>query len=370
VIAAVLFALALTELLLSDEQPDPTLLRCVEALLPPVLVAFSRIAPVPCAGIAVGLLLVSSLEESPAGVLGAGFAWLALAFALSAWTRSPWPWLLAMLLAQTIRDTQTSGWDLTDVAIDWAFLLFTVGIGRAVFRRAAQAADLSDQLRAADAEREERTRDAVARERALIARELHDIVAHAVSLIVVQAGTARPHARQVDAELAEVLETIERCGREALTELRRLLGVLRAHDDSALEPVPDLARIHELVHRAQRTGLVVEDELHLPDEVPAGVALCAYRAVQEGLTNALRHAAGSPVVVAVGAANGTLEVRVQDQGGTARSDQLGAGTGLVGLRERVATCGGELHAGPSGAGFLLEVRLPLAERGPRIRGAS
>jgi signal transduction histidine kinase len=197
----------------------------------------------------------------------------------------------------------------------------------------------------------------------VIARELHDIVAHAVSLMVVQAGTARPRAERIDAELAEVLGNIETSGRTALTELRRLLGVLRSDGEPELHPVPDLGDVDDLLNSARRAGLRINATLNLPDELPAGVGLCAYRVLQEGLTNALRYAADAPVDVTITSDQAVLRIRVHDHGGAPEArGPVGTGNGLVGLRERVLLCGGRLSSAPSDQGHLLEATLPLTER--------
>jgi signal transduction histidine kinase len=364
-LGAVLLCLSIVEMLFSDEQPPPDAIRVISAVVPPLLVAFSRNHPRTAAGILVVVFALASVQPSESGTLGAGFAWLALLFALGAWSRQPWPWVAAVLLAGVVRDLRTVNWDLTDLLIDVAFLGFALAAGRVVHRRARQADALSARLRFADADRESRTEQAVAHERAVIARELHDIVAHSVSLMVVQAGTARPVAERVDQELAAVLENIEHSGREALTELRRLLGVLRADHEPDLQPVPDLGRLDDLVASVRRAGLEIDATLDLPDRVPAGVALCAYRSVQEGLTNAMRYAEGSSVEVTVTGDRRTLLVRVQDHRDAAASGNpsghLGTGTGLVGLRERVLLCGGQMAAGPTETGYLLAVTLPMAD---------
>jgi signal transduction histidine kinase len=361
-LGAVLLCLALAEFLFSDEQPAPNVLRVMLAVVPPVLVAFSRTAPESAAGVLACLYALDFLQPSVSGTLGAGFAEMALMFALARWSSGPWPWLLALVLTSTLRDLRTVNLDLTDVLIDLVFFSLAIATGRVLHRRTAQAETLTSRLRLADAAREARTNEAVARERSVIARELHDIVAHSVSLMVVQAGTARPAAERVDRELAAVLENIEHSGREALTELRRLLGVMRADDAPDLQPVPDLDRLDDLVDWVRRAGLRVDATLELPDGVPAGVALCAYRTVQEGLTNAMRYAEGSSVDVTVTGDRRTLLVRVRDHGGAPASGNLGTGTGLVGLRERVLLCGGQMAAGPKAPGYLLEVTLPLADQ--------
>jgi signal transduction histidine kinase len=251
---------------------------------------------------------------------------------------------------------------MSDLLIDLAFLGFAFAAGRVVHRRAMHVNALSSRLSIVDADHENQTKEAVNRERAVIARELHDIVAHSVSLMVVQAGTARPAAERVDSELAAVLHNIEQSGREALTELRRLLGVLRSDDEPDLQPVPDLSRLDELVESFRRAGLEVHATLDVPDPVSPGVALCAYRVVQEGLTNAMRYADGSPVTLSVTGDRRTLTVSIQDRGGAPATEGIGAGTGLVGLRERVILCGGHLLSGPSGPGHLLKVTLPMTDQ--------
>ncbi|MFW5472446.1 sensor histidine kinase [Knoellia sp. CPCC 206450] len=359
-LSVLLLGVALGEALFSDEQPSPTFVRLLAAAVPPVAVAFSRTRPSFAACAVVGVFLVESLQPSPAGTLGAGFAWLTVAYAVSAHTRQPGPWLLALVLASTMRDLRTIEFEPSNVVIDWAFFAFAVGAGHVVRRRTTQAQELANQLRTADAEREERTAQAVTRERAAIARELHDVVANAVSLMVVQAGTARPLAEHVDRELAGVLETIETTGRGALTELRRLLRVLRTTEDADLAPPPDLSGVHDLVEGLRRAGVDVRSSIDVPADVPVGVALCAYRTVQEGLTNALRHADGSPVELEVSRDPLALRVRVRSHGLSSSPQTSGTGTGLIGLRERVLLCGGRLSAGPEAGGYLLDVELPLS----------
>jgi signal transduction histidine kinase len=187
--------------------------------------------------------------------------------------------------------------------------------------------------------------------------------------MVVQAGTAVPRARRIDDELAEVLGTVERAGREALVELRRLLGVLRTVDgdggtDGLEGPVPGIHDLSALVERARDAGLAVDLDATEVDGVAPGVALCAYRVVQEGLTNALRHSSGRRATVTVAPEPAGLRVRVLSVGPPAEEglSGAGAGVGLVGLRERVLLCGGALRAEPTAEGFALEAVLPLQER--------
>ncbi len=225
-------------------------------------------------------------------------------------------------------------------------------------RDAVRMAELAEAL---ERERVEEGRLAVAEERARIARELHDVVAHAMTTIVLEAGAERLHLGRGQERTGETLRGIEHTGRQALDEMRRLLGVLREGDDApALAPQPRLARLDELVEHLGRAGLAVDLRIvGRPVEVPPGLDVNAYRIVQEALTNVLKHAGAATASVVVTYEAGTLVLEVTDDGrGDARNGA--GGHGLTGLRERVALFGGELEAGdrPDG-GFAVRARLPL-----------
>src|SRR6478752_7903533 len=206
-------------------------------------------------------------------------------------------------------------------------------------------------------EHELRANEAVAEERARIARELHDLVAHNVSVMVVQAGAERHALGEEQASTREVLASIEQAGRQALGEARRLLGMLRTGEDAGeLEPQPGVEQIDLLLGQVERAGLPValatEGE---PVALPAGLDLCAYRIVQEALTNTLKHAGPAHAEVLLRYAPRALEVAVCDdgRGPVARNGSAnGAGHGLIGMRERVVLYGGRLQTGPrAGGGF-------------------
>ena len=203
---------------------------------------------------------------------------------------------------------------------------------------------------------------AVADERARIARELHDIVGHGVSVMTVQAAAVCRLLRPDQEREREALLAVERTGREALAEMRRMVGVLRRSEEAAaLAPQPSLGRLDALVDKARRAGLPVDLQIEgAPVELPPGVDLAAYRVVQEGLTNALKHARATRAEVQVRYCDGQIEVSVTNDG--RRDGNSGsAGHGLVGMRERVAVYGGELEAGPQPAGrFTLRARLPAS----------
>jgi signal transduction histidine kinase len=235
--------------------------------------------------------------------------------------------------------------------------------GFALRERAEKAEAAEVRASQAEREREGAARVAVAEERARIARELHDIVAHAVSVMVLQVGAVRHKLPEALAEDRDALRSVERAGRTALAEMRRLLAAIRPDGDEAeLVPQPGLDELHSLLEEVGRAGLPVE--LHVDGEpiaLPRGVDLSAYRIVQEGLTNALKHARASDADVTVRYRPRELEIEVRDNGqGSATTD--GLGHGLVGVRERVKIYGGEMSAGTAtGGGFLLSTRLPLGD---------
>ncbi len=221
--------------------------------------------------------------------------------------------------------------------------------------------DRERRVRLAERERDLAAREAVVEERARIARELHDAIAHNVSMMVVQAGAER---RVLDVESGttrEVLETIERIGRGALTEMRRLLGMLRNGSVDDLAPQPTLDDLPRLVAQVREAGLPVELEVEGERrQLPVGIELSAYRIVQEALTNALKHAGEARASVHVRYAPDSLELEIVDDGAGASARVPSGGHGLLGMRERVALYGGRLDAGrrPSG-GFAVRVLLPI-----------
>jgi signal transduction histidine kinase len=211
-------------------------------------------------------------------------------------------------------------------------------------------------------DREFATREAVAAERAAIARELHDVVAHHMSVMVVQAGAARAVGESDSAAASDALRQIESSGRTGLAEMRRLLGILKAEDDGdGRTPQPGLADLGELLDAMRATGLAVEAVVEgSPRPLPPSVDLSAYRIVQEALTNALRHAGGASARVLVRYEPDALELEITDDGVGPPDDPPTQGHGLIGMRERAQLFGGEFEAGPRpGGGFLVRVLLPF-----------
>jgi signal transduction histidine kinase len=229
----------------------------------------------------------------------------------------------------------------------------------ALAERDREAAEMRATL--AEREREAAARVAVAEERTRIARELHDIVAHAVSVMVLQIGAIRHQLPQTRADDKDALSRVEQAGRTALAEMRRLLGAMRSDGDGVeLGPQPGLDRLDSLLEDVRRAGLPVR--LHLdgdPLPLPRAIDLSAYRIVQEGLTNALKHARASHADVTIRYRPNEVELQVRDDGAGAGPTN-GHGHGLLGIRERVKIYGGEMVAGvaPTG-GFSLAARLPV-----------
>jgi len=233
--------------------------------------------------------------------------------------------------------------------------------GYALRERAEQAEAAEERAAYAEREREAAARVAVAEERARIARELHDIVAHAVSVMVLQVGAVRHKLPAALAEDRDALRGVERAGRTALAEMRRLLAAMRREGDEAeLVPQPGLDGLDSLLDEIGRAGLPVQLRVDgRPYPLPRGIDLSAYRIVQEGLTNALKHAHASDADVTVRYRADELEIEVRDNGhGSATSD--GLGHGLIGVRERVKIYGGKMTAGTAvEGGFVLSTSLPL-----------
>ena len=234
-------------------------------------------------------------------------------------------------------------------------------VGYALRERTEQTQAAEERAARAERDREAAARVAVAEERARIARELHDVVAHAVSMMVLQVGAVRHRMPDSQAENREALQNVEQAGRTALAEMRRLLGAMRRDDDQPeYLPHPGLADLDSLLDDVRAAGLAVRLQVHgEPVALPPGLDLSAYRIVQEAVTNTLKHAHAHQAEVDVHYEPHDLRVEVRDDGrGPTTGD--GLGHGLVGIGERVKIFGGDLSAGaaPTG-GFVLRARLPL-----------
>jgi signal transduction histidine kinase len=268
--------------------------------------------------------------------------------------------ILVSAVVWTLSDPQTDTVQEHLAGLAWlapAALLWTTGF----HVRRHRLAEERQEGEAATREKEERARAAVAEERARIARELHDAVGHSVSVMTVQTSAVRRLLTPEQQRELEALTAVEQTGREALAEMRRMVGVLRDPDESpALEPQPGLDQLDRLLAQVRDAGLAVKLEVDgEPSALPAGLDLTAYRLVQEGLTNVLKHARAREACVVLRYRPEALEVLVTDDG-RGGDPAAGSGHGLIGMRERVAVYGGDLTVGPlNGGGFELHARLPL-----------
>ena len=235
-------------------------------------------------------------------------------------------------------------------------------LGKTIQHRNELSRRLADRAAALERTRDAEVERAVTDERSRMARELHDVVSHSVSLMTLQAGAARQALDIHPQRARQQLLGIESAGREAMVEMRRLLGLLRyAPEEPALEPQPSLRHLDLLVSRMKEAGLPVllaADDI--PTSMPRGVDLTAYRIVQEGLTNVLRHSNPTCVQVNIRIQDQAVEIEIDDDGTLNDTSAGSHGHGLIGMNERVAVYGGQLEAGPvPGRGFRLKARIPF-----------
>jgi len=274
---------------------------------------------------------------------------------------------IELLVAVPVVAAEHGSANVGDYIFPFVIFAITASVARGLRHRALLARELALRNERLEVEREAQAASAVSDERRRIARELHDVVAHSVSVMVVQSGAAR---RVLDGEpdrAVAALTEVERSGRQALSELRRLLGLMRDGDENAAvrEPQPTLAGLDDLITRARDAGLPVElRQDGEPYPLPMGCDLAAYRVVQESLTNALKHAGDrAEATVMLRWTDDHLELDISDTGqglSAASFDGDGpVGQGLVGMRERVALCGGDLQAGPRrSGGFRVRATIP------------
>ena len=325
---------------------------------------FRRGAPLPVMVVQLALVGAMSTTDPPQDATFWFFATLVATHALGAYARLPIALtglglVLAFFTVGAILDDQTAG----DVIFVGILFAGTWGIGRLLERRTNEAARLERHAALLEAEREQRAREAIAEERARIARELHDIVAHGVSTMVLQVGGVRRRLSPEQRAELDALLNVEETGRRSLVEMHRMLGIMRhAEEDDLLTPPPGLDRLEDLADSMRAAGLPVDlrvegDRL----ELPSGLDLSAFRIVQEALTNTLKHAGAARATVIVSYGSGALDIEVVDDGsGRSNGNGDAGGHGLVGMRERAAIFGGRLDAGsrPDG-GYRVHAHLPL-----------
>ncbi|WP_035812534.1 sensor histidine kinase [Jiangella gansuensis] len=280
---------------------------------------------------------------------------------------------MAYTAASSARHPEQSMDSAASIFISVLLIVGAWGVGRAVRNRRLYTAELEDRARRLERANDVEVRAAIAEERSRIARELHDVVAHHVSVMTVQAAGARRSLHRDVERSADALRSIEETGRAALAEMRRVVGVLRTPDGdgrdvpqlATLTPQPGLADLDELAEHMRSAGLPVRVEVDgEPGAVPVGVELTAFRVIQEALTNTIKHAGPSAATVHVRYLPTELHLQVCDDGhGVAAALEGGRpGHGLLGMRERVALYGGTLAVGPRrGGGFEVRAKIPYDE---------
>jgi signal transduction histidine kinase len=354
-LAVVLFALGGLQIWLGDPAPHEPAAMAVATLPMYLTVALRRSYPAQAGFAAQALVTAEFAIWGGVEVIPYSIAWGCAIYGLTVWT-APRMFTAAVVFV-----------GITNFAAAAAAGHFENGVPFAIIVAAAMllvrrvVGDRERRAQLAERERDVAAREAVVEERARIARELHDAVAHHVSVMVVQAGAERRTLDSSNAGTREVLETIERTGRSALTEMRRLLGMLRDETDDPLHPQPGLGDVPTLVTQLRDAGLAVRLEMvGERRELPVGIELSGYRIVQEALTNALKHAGDAHATVYVRYGSDSLELEITDDGGCGHDSSLPGGHGLVGMRERVALYGGRFRASPNPAGgFTVHALLPI-----------
>jgi signal transduction histidine kinase len=328
------------------------------SIAPPMAaaVAVRRLYPTLAGVVAQGSIAGAFAIWGDTQILGTSIAWLCALYGLTVWSSSRrFVAGTAFVLATNFAAAAGAAGSL-DRSAPFAVVTLVVMV---LVRRVL--GDRERRLQLAERERDVAAREAVVEERARIARELHDAIAHNVSMMVVQAGAERQVLDPDHGSTREVLETIERIGRGALTEMRRLVGMLRSDSADPLAPQPGLDDVPTLVAQVREAGLPVDLQVEGERrDLPVGIELSAYRIVQEALTNALKHAGDARATVHVRYGPDSLELEIVDDGPGEAAPVASGGHGLAGMRERVALYGGRLDAGrrPSG-GFSVRVLLPI-----------
>jgi signal transduction histidine kinase len=361
-LAVALGAINAVSLLPYRSQLHPLWLALALVIAQAVPLAWRRATPVG-SGLIIGIARVTYDR------LGFGFAPFPLGPAIAVYTvvdrrGRVWRWVVAgLVVAGMTLSLTTPGHDEPYEAIFQSLIFIAAWVAGAASRAkrtSLQAA--TDRADRAEAEVDRQSRLAAAAERTKIARELHDVVAHHVSLIAVQAEAATSLLPARPGQAIRSVEVIGDTARKALTELRRLLGVLHGPAEASKVPLATLADVGAVIEQVRDAGLPVDlDVTGTPYPLAAGVDLTAYRIVQEALTNTLRHTEAASAAVTLSYEPGYVTVRVADPGPRLAGRPAQAGTtgyGLAGIAERVASCGGNLTVGPSGDGFAVTARLP------------
>ncbi len=362
VLAVLCLALAWAELLVWDEWASgPKVFQAAGVTIVCASLAIRRRFPLLMVmAAACGSLLSWVFGGVPPQILGVGLAAMVISYSVAAGLDGAALFAAVAVFVTTwlIRDIVDPHLNGGDIVIDGVFFGMPFAVGRVVRRREHQVEHVARVA-------EERSTDAVREERERIARELHDVIAHGMSVMIVQADATRHGLDPGDDETRAALMEIERTGRESLSEMRRLVSLLRddrnTASEVALKPQPGLKSIGALVRSVRQAGLPVE--LHVVGDarpLSPGVDLAAYRIVQEALTNALRHAGPARARVEIGYDDRGITLRIEDSGrGNGALSSINGGNGVVGMRERALLYGGSFDAGRGPSGFVVSASLPL-----------
>jgi signal transduction histidine kinase len=340
----------------------PGAVSVLMALAVALPLAFRRVAPL---GV-MALVGLSAVAAIPLGVPLSGLGLVVALYTVAAYTgRRDSLWVLAVFAVFTLLALVLAG-HLRFAALNVVVFLTAWILGDRMQARRQYTAELERRAEQLEREREDKAALAVSAERQRIARELHDVVAHSVSVMVVQTTAARRVLETRPDRAAEAMAQVEATGRQSLVELRRILGVLRTEiqDPPVLTPQPRLEFLDDLVAQFRATGMPVEVRVDgTPGSLASGVDLSAYRIIQEALTNVLKHAGDARATVHLTYGSDELSLCVSDDGRGPRpgsADNGGRGHGLVGMRERVSLLGGDLRVGPRpGGGFEVRATLPF-----------
>ncbi len=363
--AAALTAYTQYELWVGREAVEGSLVlqRAAFAAMTLAVVA-RRAAPLLAVSTIGGALVIQTAFGGDAPVVGGFLAMIILTHSVATYQdrRRALVGLIVMLAAvETYPIVNQDDIQLADEIGNAAIFVVVWGLARAVRTRQHRAEELEDRAARLEREQEAQRQAAINEERARIARELHDIVAHGVSIMVLQAGGARQLLGDADERIRESLLAVEQAGRQALAEMHRLLGVLRSDSSASLPPAPaGLDQVDDLAKQMHAAGLPVDVVVEgTGRQLPQSVQLSAYRIIQEALTNSLKHAGPTHARVLVRYADHGVEVEVTDDGRGRTGRMRRGGHGLVGMRERAALFGGSLQAGPRPeGGWSVSAHLP------------
>jgi signal transduction histidine kinase len=344
---------------------EPNLVSVLLALGVAVPYYFRRHAPLPVlliSGVCLVALAVGDYRTGAApGVLLVGLYTVAAWCGVRDRVVGAGAVMIGLTVVAVVGAPGGSGW--VGVALTFAAFAAAYLFGSTMRNRRLYGEQLEARASALERERAEETRRALAEERLRIAQELHDVVAHSMGVIAVQAGVGAHVIDSEPAEAKKALEAISQTSRSTLVEMRRILGVLREEQGASYVPAPGLADLHRLVRDVARAGLHAEVRVEgSTTKLPPGVDFTGYRIVQEALTNVLKHAGRATATVIIGYEGRALRLEILDDGRGMNGGATPGGHGLVGMRERVGLYGGSFEAGPrAGGGFRVAVRLPYGE---------